>query len=139
MIEHQRAGTEKGVPHLSGGDAGRGVRPPGGGKAGNERDQPQAERDLRDGDDVVEILHTIGGRSGTDPGCLDEDIKKEIRLIASFDQDEIGSGMTTNHRPARSDGKDAMNELVRQAEENDNMTTLLWWTRQTAFRRSLKI
>ncbi|MFR4475885.1 MAG: CBS domain-containing protein [Ruminococcus callidus] len=24
--------------------------------------------------------------------------------------------------------KDAMNELVRQAEENDNMTTLLWWT-----------
>ena len=54
------------------------------------------------------------------------DIKKEIRLIASFDEDEIGSRMTTNciilHEGLTV--KDAMNELVRQAEENDNMTTL---------------
>ena len=78
-------------------------------------------------DDAVEILHTIGReKRELILDALDEDIKKEIRLIASFDEDEIGSRMTTNciilHEGLTV--KDAMNELVRQAEENDNMTTL---------------
>ncbi|MBR3269341.1 MAG: magnesium transporter [Oscillospiraceae bacterium] len=54
------------------------------------------------------------------------DIRKEIRLIASFDEDEIGSKMTTNCIIIRENltVKQAMNELVHQAEENDNITTL---------------
>lgn len=54
------------------------------------------------------------------------DIQKEIRLIASFDEDEIGSRMTVNCIIIRADLniKQAMKELVRQAEENDNITTL---------------
>lgn len=54
------------------------------------------------------------------------DIQKEIRLIASFDEDEIGSRMTVNCIIIRADFniKQAMKELVRQAEENDNITTL---------------
>lgn len=57
---------------------------------------------------------------------LPDDIQKEIRIIASFDEDEIGSRMTTNciviHEGMTI--KQAMNELVRQAEENDNIATL---------------
>ena len=57
---------------------------------------------------------------------LSEDIRKEIQLIASFDEDEIGSRMTTNCIIIREGMtiKQAMNELIRQAEENDNIATL---------------
>lgn len=57
---------------------------------------------------------------------LSPDIKKEIRLIASFDEDEIGSKMTTNCIVIKHDLdiKGAMNELVSQAEENDNISTI---------------
>lgn len=57
---------------------------------------------------------------------LGEDIKGEIKLIASFDEDEIGSKMTTNCIVIRESlsVKEAMNELVRQAEENDNISTI---------------
>ena len=54
------------------------------------------------------------------------DIRSEIRLIASFDDDEIGSRMTTNFISVKGGigVKQAMNELVRQAEENDNISTI---------------
>jgi magnesium transporter len=57
---------------------------------------------------------------------VDPDIKNEIKLIASFDGDEIGSRMTTNFIEIRDNMsvKEAMNELIRQAEENDNIATL---------------
>jgi len=57
---------------------------------------------------------------------VDPDIKNEIKLIASFDGDEIGSRMTTNFIEIRDNMsvKEAMNELIRQAEENDNISTL---------------
>lgn len=57
---------------------------------------------------------------------LPDEIQKEIRIIASFDEEEIGSRMTTNciviHEGMTV--KQAMNELVRQAEDNDNIATL---------------
>lgn len=58
--------------------------------------------------------------------ALEPDVRKEIRLIASFDSDEIGSKMTTNCIVIREnlDIKGAMRELVSQAEENDNISTL---------------
>lgn len=57
---------------------------------------------------------------------VDPDVQKEIRLIASFDEDEIGSRMTVNCIVIREDMtvKQAMSELVRQAEQNDNIATL---------------
>ncbi len=57
---------------------------------------------------------------------LAPDIKMEIRLIASFDEDEIGSKMTTNCIVIRHDLdiKGAMNELISQAKENDNISTI---------------
>ena len=78
-------------------------------------------------DAAVEILHTVGKeKRELIIDALDEDIRKEIQLIASFDEDEIGSKMTTNCIILRENltVKDAMKELVRQAEENDNISTL---------------
>lgn len=48
-------------------------------------------------DAAVGILHTVRKeKRALIIDALDEDIRKEIQLIASFDEDEIGSKMTTN-------------------------------------------
>lgn len=54
------------------------------------------------------------------------DIREEIRLISSFDQDEIGSKMSTNFISILDTAtvKEAMSELVSQAAENDNISML---------------
>ena len=80
-----------------------------------------------DTDTALKTLRTIEKEKRTLMiDMLPDDIQKEIRIIASFDEDEIGSRMTTNciviHEGMTI--KQAMNELVRQAEENDNIATL---------------
>ena len=80
-----------------------------------------------DTDTAVEILHSVDReRRGLILDLLSEDLRREIQLIASFDEDEIGSSMTTNYIAIREDMtiKQAMSELVRQAEDHDNIATL---------------
>lgn len=57
---------------------------------------------------------------------LDADARKDIVLLESFDEDEIGSKMTTNFVTllAGLSIKEAMASLVKQAAENDNISTL---------------
>lgn len=57
---------------------------------------------------------------------MDEDVKREIRLLSSFDEDEIGSKMTTNYVSIRVgiSVRQAMRELIEQASENDNISTI---------------
>lgn len=57
---------------------------------------------------------------------MDEGTRSEIMLLGSFDEDEIGSKMTTNYIsiPAGSTVRQAMRELVDQAAENDNISTI---------------
>ena len=57
---------------------------------------------------------------------LDEESRNDVRLIASFDEEEIGSRMTTNYIAIRENLtiKEAMSELIRQAAENDNISTI---------------
>jgi len=57
---------------------------------------------------------------------MDEDARKDIHLLASYDEDEIGSRMTTNYIVIRENltVKQAMSSLVEQASENDNISTL---------------
>lgn len=58
--------------------------------------------------------------------CMDETVKKELTLMSSFDEDEIGSKMTTNYISIQEDitvGQ-AMNSLIEQAATNDNISTL---------------
>ncbi len=57
---------------------------------------------------------------------LDDDTKRDLALLASFDDDEIGSKMSTNFIEI-SNGltiKEAMKELIDQAAENDNIQTI---------------
>lgn len=57
---------------------------------------------------------------------MPEETRGEIVLLASFDKDEIGSKMTTNYISVRNgmDVRDAMSELIAQAAEIDNVSTI---------------
>lgn len=57
---------------------------------------------------------------------LDGETRQEIILALSFDEDEIGSRMTTNYISVHTgiSVRQAMKELVNQAAENDNISTI---------------
>ncbi len=78
-------------------------------------------------DEVVEVMREIEKeKRAVLAELLSEDVKKDIALIASFDEDEIGSRMTTNFIRI-SDNltvKQAMSELIAQAPKNDNIYTI---------------
>ena len=77
-------------------------------------------------DTAANVLHQIEKEKRTlIIDSIHPEIQKEIRLLASFDEDEIGSHMTTNCIIIKENltVKQAMNELVRQAEDNDNIST----------------
>lgn len=80
-----------------------------------------------DSDDAVDILEEMDDeiqRQVSD--LLGEETSADIQLIQSYDDDEIGSRMTTNfiliHRDMTV--KEAMRALVQQAEKNDNISTI---------------
>lgn len=57
---------------------------------------------------------------------MDEEVLQKLTLFSSFDEDEIGSKMTTNYI-AIQDGisvRQAMRSLVEQAADNDNISTI---------------
>lgn len=80
-----------------------------------------------DSDDAVDLLEEIDEsvKAKLRP-ILDEDVKADIQLIHSYDEDEIGSLITTNFVCISKDLsiRQAMRELVRQAGENDNISTI---------------
>ena len=57
---------------------------------------------------------------------IDDETKKEIALVSSFSEDEIGSKMTTNYVKvlAGIDVKQATKDLIAQAADNDNISTI---------------
>ena len=57
---------------------------------------------------------------------MDDETRRDIALIGSFDEDEIGSRMTTNYIRIQTgiSVRQAMRELVDQAAENDNVSTI---------------
>ena len=59
-------------------------------------------------------------------GLMEDEVQREIRLLSSFDEDEIGSKMSTNFVSIRqgSSVRQAMRELVEKAAENDNISTI---------------
>lgn len=76
---------------------------------------------------AVEYLHQLDkSQRSMLIDLLEDDLKKEIALSSSFDKDEIGSRMTTNYISIR-EGigvRQAMKELVQQAADNDNISTI---------------
>lgn len=57
---------------------------------------------------------------------MDEEMKDEVRLLGSFDEDEIGSKMTTNYISIHTGSgiRQAMRSLIQQAAENDNISII---------------
>ena len=80
-----------------------------------------------DADDAVDVLEEVDEEIRKQLfELMDEDSREDISLICSYDEDEIGSKMTTNFiEIGRSlTIKQAMRALVAQAEENDNISTI---------------
>ncbi len=80
-----------------------------------------------DADDAVDVLEEVDEKIRKQLiELIDEESKEDIRLICSYEEDEIGSKMTTNFiEISRSlTIKQAMRSLIAQAEENDNISTL---------------
>lgn len=57
---------------------------------------------------------------------LDDDVKADIQLINSYDEDEVGSLITNNYICISKtlDIRGAMHELIKQAGNNDNISTI---------------
>lgn len=80
-----------------------------------------------DADDAVDLLEDVDEDVKAElRAMLDEDVKTDISLIKSYDEDEIGSLITTNYICIRKGLtiRQAMHELVKQAGENDNIATI---------------
>lgn len=78
-------------------------------------------------DSALEVLRAFGKEQRANiVSCTSDMFQKEIALMASFDEDEIGSKMTTNLIAIRENltVKQAMNALIEQASTNDNISTL---------------
>lgn len=80
-----------------------------------------------DADDAVDLWSVIE-ESVKVKLCpmIDDETKTDIRLINSYEEDEIGSLITTNFICIKQNLtiRQAMHELVRQAGENDNISTI---------------
>lgn len=89
-----------------------------------------------DPDAAIDILRAIDRtKRGLILDLVDEDFRKDVALLASFDEDEIGSRMSTNFIWIHNDLTipQAMNELVSQAQENDNISTIFVVDEQDIF------
>ena len=66
---------------------------------------------------------------------MDDEARKDMAVIAAFDDEEIGSRMTTNDIEIRENltVKQAMTELVSQAAKNDNISTIFMVTADHTF------
>lgn len=80
-----------------------------------------------DSDDAADLLRLLDEdtKSRLRP-ILTEDVKADIKLIHSYEEDEIGSLITNNYICIKNTltVRQAMHELVKQAGEHDNISTI---------------
>lgn len=77
--------------------------------------------------DAVDVLRQLEKEEReTLIDLLNPKVRSEVKLLSSFDEEEIGSKMSTNYIAVSDSAsvKEAMSELVRQAAENDNISTI---------------
>ena len=81
-----------------------------------------------DADDAVDALEDIEDEEQREKliGLMEAEASADVRLINSYDEDEIGSMMTTNFIVIEEDYsvKQAMRALISQSQENDNINTI---------------
>lgn len=84
--------------------------------------------ELMDADDAVDVLQELDEEKANDIiELMDEEAKEDAKLILSYDDDQIGSIMTTNFVTIKkgSTVRMAMKSLISQASDNDNISTLM--------------
>ena len=92
--------------------------------------EPEKAADIieaMDADDAVDILGELDEDKSVEiKRLMDAESRQDIDLILSYDEDEIGSRMTTNFISIRKGStiRQAMKALVNQAAENDNISKL---------------
>lgn len=81
-----------------------------------------------DADDAVDALEDIENSEQKEEliSLMDESASDAVRLINSYDKEEVGSFMTTNFIQIsnRFTVKEAMKAVISQAKENDNISTI---------------
>ena len=89
-----------------------------------------------DTDDAIDILENMDEETAENlVELMEAEAGEDIRLIQSYDEEEIGSRMTTNFVVIRNDLniRSAMKELIKQAGENDNIMTIYVVDEKDAF------
>lgn len=89
-----------------------------------------------DSDDAVDVLEEVDASTKEKlVSMLDNESGKDVQLILSYDEEEIGSRMTTNFIVMKNNLtiRQAMHELIRQAGENDNISTIYVVDEQDCF------
>ena len=83
--------------------------------------------ELMDADDAVDILDDLDeSQKEAIIQHMEEEARADVRMIQSYDEDEIGSRMTTNYIVVKRglSIKKALRSVVDQAAENDNLSTI---------------
>lgn len=83
--------------------------------------------ELMDADDAVDLLEDLDeAQQEAIIQKMDAEARADVRMIRAYEEDEIGSRMTTNYICIKRGltTKQAMHDLVEQAAENDNLSTL---------------
>ena len=95
-----------------------------------------------DADAAVDYLKTLeSSEKNTLVELMDEPKRREIARLWVYGEDEIGSSMTTNYICIRKDMtiRQAMSELVSQAADNDNISTIFAVTDRGEFYGALDL
>ena len=81
-----------------------------------------------DSDDAAAALENVESEEKKEKllSLMDKEVSEDVRLISSYDEDSVGSMMTTNFVAVENDDtvKQAMKSVIKQSEENDNISTI---------------
>ncbi len=83
--------------------------------------------ELMDSDDAVDVLEELGEEERKEiVSLMESESIEDIQLINQYDEDEIGSKMTTNYILISKTNtvKTAMKKVIREAAENDNVSMI---------------
>ena len=89
-----------------------------------------------DADDAIDILEELDDKqSEILMAQMDDASVRDINLIQSYEEDEVGSKMTTNfiHVYRSLTTKQAMDEVIKQAADHDNISTIYTFRHDNTF------
>lgn len=96
-----------------------------------------------DADDAVDALQEMEDEDREKILNLieDDEVKEDIQLILSFEDDEVGSLMTTNYVTIldTDDVKTAMKKVIDQAKDNDNISLIFITNKEGKFVGALNL